>query len=1147
MDRRKSLIYPMAILGAVTQTLGKPGVAVAQVTSDGSMATPTMVFTSGNQSTVDGGTSFNNNLFHSFSQFSITPGRMVNFNSAPNVEVIFARVTGGNPSSIRGSIVVPGATDLLLLNPAGIEFSTGAVLTMGGSLVATTAETLNFAEGGSFSAVPTALNDSLLNVNVPSGLQWGAQAAGIELNNQTGLYGGSQDFHLLGGAVTFDNLQLAFGNQNLTVGAVGPNSQVSLASNNGTAQLGSLVVDYSAVNAFADITLSNGSRLTMGGPTPGDILLQGRRIELLNGSRLSTETSGAGASGTITLNAAERLSLQGLSGLNEVARISVGTSANSAGSGGRLSINAPTVTVLEGAQISADTSGAGNGGLIELNAANLLEVRGEALNDPSRGSGIFITTDTSAVGNAGRLEVNAGTLRLLDGAVIDGRTVNNGNGPTIELNATNLLEIRGSNSLNTRISQVNGHGTAGSSGIGGRVVITTNWLSVQEGGIIDLRPLGSGNGGTLNIDAQDISIVGTGPILGSGIVSLVENGQGGNGGDIEITTARLRLLGGGSILTGAAQAVTGGSLTLQATDLQIDGSGQAGNGQTLASQILNQATLGTSGAVTINATNLDLTAGGMLASNLRGNGTAGPLTVRGDRITIAGDNQSVSRIAALDLSGTGGNFGDLAITANSSLALLNGGRIESQVGGTTTAGNLSVSTADLQVRGQGQTNSQITTLATGGAQGSNLTVNAPQLTLDDGGRIFSQGSNGGRGGAVGITSNDLNILNTTGDPSRFSEILLQGMTGGQAGDATITADALRVMNNSRIRLLGDNNSTGSNLDVTANSLALEGGVIQSQLNGATRGNIDLAIANGITLSNGAEIKTELANAANGGNLTITTAGDIMAAGNSDIYTTVNAAQGGNITVTANALVDLEVRSVLTPNNDLVTGGNLALTLTPLLLEPPIDPSVETTIEPPVAPPPVAPPPVAPRPVAPPLLPPVESIPPLNPALPQSVSLSGLIQIAAGIQPQPEEQSSRNREDVEVALKHATTMQDEEIVPGCIAGPDHRFVRTGKGGLPDNPHHARLSTPLWQDSAAVPGAMGRVQPEAPQAEWSAPTVKPKAAPAMAEVQGWARSESGQVELLAKAALPVHALGCGQSLHLSGKANLGGKNASSPNTP
>ncbi len=1124
MDRRQSLIYPIIFLGA----LGKSDGAIAQVLSDGTMAMPTSVLTLGSNSTITGGTAVNNNLFHSFSQFSILPGSLATFNSAPNIEVIFARVTGNNPSSIQGGIVVPGATDLFLLNPAGVEFSNGATLSLGGSLFVTTAERLDFAGGGSFSAAAGALNDPLLNVNVPSGLQWGAQAAGLSLSNLAGTYGGGQDFHLLGGPVTLDNIQLAFGSRNFSAGAVGPNSRVGLVSSNSTAQLESLSADYSAVTAFEDITLSNGTELdTSSAAIPGSIRLQGRQVNLLDGGRLSTETSGSSASGDIEINASESFLAQG-GRSNGSHSLTVGTLAGSTGSGGRLLINAPSVTLADGVLVYADTLSSGNGGVIEVNASDLLEIRGELPGNSNQVSLLAAITEAPATGDGGTLDLNVGTLRLLDGGSIDARNVLNGDGALINVNATNLIEIRGSNSDGGSVSQIYGYGSTGSSGAGATINLTTNQLSLLDGGIIDISPRGAGRGGELNINAQDILIQGTGPTMGSGIMALVDSGQGGNGGDINITTAGLNLLDGGAILMGADQAVTGGNLSIQATDLLVDGSGQAGNGQTSTSRILNQATLGTSGAVVINATDLDVTGGGIIASYLQGTGTAGPLSITGDRITIAGDNQSFSRIEAPDLSGSGGNNGDLTITANQSLSLVDGGRILSQVSGSTTAGTLSISAGDLQVRGQGQINSQIATLATNGAQGSNININAPSLTLDDGGQIVSQATNGGRGGDIGITSNALNILNTTGDPNRLSEILVQG-NGGQAGNATITTDALQVTQSSRIRLLGDNGSTGSNLTVAANTLALDGGVIQSQMNAATGGNIDLAIANGIAIDNGAEIKTELANGANGGNLTITTTGDITASGNSDIYTSVNGAQGGNVAVTANALVDLEVRAALTPENDLVSGGNLSLVLTaPPPVDPPIEPPVDPPIEPPANPPvePPVEPPVVP-PVEPPIVPSVESPPPILPAFPNGLSPAALAQLAAATLAQSQEESSGNSDEVAAALRNSAAIQDAELAPGCIAGPDNRFVRTGKGGLPDNPSHVRSSVPLWQDGAAAQGRLAQVQPESPQAEWSAASALPEAAPPLAEAQGWTMNDSGQVQLLAEAPLPVKAAGCGLS--------------------
>src|SRR4051812_19721586 len=61
------------------------------------------------------------NLFHSFSTFNIKQGETATFSGPGNVGNVIARVTGGQPSAIAGTLgcSIPDA-NLYLVNPAGV-------------------------------------------------------------------------------------------------------------------------------------------------------------------------------------------------------------------------------------------------------------------------------------------------------------------------------------------------------------------------------------------------------------------------------------------------------------------------------------------------------------------------------------------------------------------------------------------------------------------------------------------------------------------------------------------------------------------------------------------------------------------------------------------------------------------------------------------------------------------------------------------------------------------------------------------------------------------------------------------------------------------------------------------------------------------
>ncbi|WP_413201396.1 filamentous hemagglutinin N-terminal domain-containing protein, partial [Nostoc piscinale] len=140
----KLAFIEFAILGAIgISTVCACGVN-AQVTPDGTLNT---AVSGSNHYSITNGTRVGNNLFHSFSQFSIPTGSSASFDNATDIQNIFSRVTGGNLSNIDGRVSANGNANLFLLNPAGMIFGKNASLNIGGSFIGTTANSIKFADG----------------------------------------------------------------------------------------------------------------------------------------------------------------------------------------------------------------------------------------------------------------------------------------------------------------------------------------------------------------------------------------------------------------------------------------------------------------------------------------------------------------------------------------------------------------------------------------------------------------------------------------------------------------------------------------------------------------------------------------------------------------------------------------------------------------------------------------------------------------------------------------------------------------------------------------------------------------------------------------------------------------------------------------
>ncbi|MEG4240811.1 CHAT domain-containing protein [Microcoleus sp. Pol14C6] len=163
--------------------------------------TGTAVNSSGNQFKINRGqlSKDGTNLFHSFQQFGLKDGQIVNFISEPNIRNILGRVVGGDASYINGLIqVIGGSSNLFLMNPAGIVFGSNAQLNVPGSFLATTATGIGFGNNW-FQAV--GVNEYAMLIGTPSTLNFGTAQPGAIANFGQLRVPNGQTLALIGGTV----------------------------------------------------------------------------------------------------------------------------------------------------------------------------------------------------------------------------------------------------------------------------------------------------------------------------------------------------------------------------------------------------------------------------------------------------------------------------------------------------------------------------------------------------------------------------------------------------------------------------------------------------------------------------------------------------------------------------------------------------------------------------------------------------------------------------------------------------------------------------------------------------------------------------------------------------------------------------------
>lgn len=173
--------------------------------------TNTTITTNGNQFNIGGGTRSGVNLFHSFSQFGLTPSQIANFLANPQIRNILGRVTGGSPSVIDGRIqVTAGTANLFLMNPAGIVFGSNASLNVPAAFTATTASSIGL---GSAWFNATGPNTYGLLTGTPSQFAFGTNQPGAIVNAGNLAVPSGQSLTLFGGTVLSSGTLSAPGGQ----------------------------------------------------------------------------------------------------------------------------------------------------------------------------------------------------------------------------------------------------------------------------------------------------------------------------------------------------------------------------------------------------------------------------------------------------------------------------------------------------------------------------------------------------------------------------------------------------------------------------------------------------------------------------------------------------------------------------------------------------------------------------------------------------------------------------------------------------------------------------------------------------------------------------------------------------------------------
>ena len=442
-----------------------------------------------------------------------------------------------------------------------------------------------------------------------------------------------------------------------------------------------------------------------------------------------------------------------------------------------------------------------------------------------------------------------------------------------------------------------------------------------------------------------------------------EVGESTNGASIDINTGDLILRSGGGIGTFANLGTTGdgGNIIINATNsVQVFGSETGGLAGVFA-QTLNEST-GNAGNITINTPQLLVQGGGRVTASTRQEafGNGGNITVNATEFirivgeASAGDNNP-SFLASQSTVGSTGNGGDIIINTPQ-LILQDGGRIAASTSTEGDGGSIIVNATELvQIIGNAQDVKDITAedrisnfdtlgsriassvvLQETTGNGGEITINTPQLLIQDGGLIDASTEGIGNGGSIKLDISETILVEGT-DSGIFSRAIEGSL--GNAGSIDIDPQQITVQDSGTISVSNLGAGEAGILTIVSDNLTLDNSTITATTVSNNGGNITLDIADLLLLRNGngnsnAVISATAGGQGTGGNLTIDTTFLVAFPNeNSDITANASQGRGGNINITATGVFGIQFRNALTEFSDITATSDFGISGTVTLNTP----------------------------------------------------------------------------------------------------------------------------------------------------------------------------------------------------------------------
>jgi large exoprotein involved in heme utilization and adhesion len=448
------------------------------------------------------------------------------------------------------------------------------------------------------------------------------------------------------------------------------------------------------------------------------------------------------------------------------------------------------------------------------------------------------------------------------------------------------------------------------SGTGSRVDLNLRTLELTGGGTISVGSTSSGQGGDLNIYAEESVNISGAMLLGedesatgSCIYAYAPNVAGLDASQIDIDSTTLTLADGGAIFSFATGEGQAADISIQASasvsisgfqsnllnviSSQTGGSGDAGNIQVNTGTLTLTGTggietissgIGEAGDIDLYVSSLTIQDGGMIYASALDQGNGGNITVSASEfIDTSGyfeDSPSGLCFQALISACTwqNGNAGNISLSAPV-ITLADKGNIDAFSFGSGNAGDIDIACSSLTLDGEG---AYIYTDIAGSGNGGDIKIITDQLTITGGAGISAD--------VYGVDPNIIEANNATWDTDLSTGT---GEATGQGGTLSITAtDSVIISGTNDDRDISSSLSTstsssgnGGNLFLsTPNVMISDGGWIQATAkNDGNSGNIQIDVEI-LTLTNGGQVNATTTGTGHGGNIDISASKQIAVSG-----------------------------------------------------------------------------------------------------------------------------------------------------------------------------------------------------------------------------------------------------------------------------